>query len=52
MKPQCRTCDYLEVNTHSDEWYCMHEKADGEQIFFFYIQQRHPVWCPLEKKEE
>jgi hypothetical protein len=54
MKPQCRSCDYLEVNPHSDEWFCMHEDADEAQIIFYYIQQRRPAWCPLTKppKEE
>ena len=51
MKPQCRSCDYLEVNPHSDEWFCMHDDANEAQIIFYYIQQRRPVWCPLTKKK-
>lgn len=50
MKPQCRSCHYHEANTHSDEWYCMHEGADGAKIEFDYIQQRRPAWCPLTKE--
>lgn len=54
MKPSCKRCKYLEVNTHSDESYCMHPEADGEQIFVDYPQQRRPMWCPMNKppKEE
>lgn len=52
MKPQCRSCDFLEINPHSDEWFCMHDDANEAQIIFYYIQQRRPVWCPLIKKEK
>lgn len=52
MKPQCRSCDFLEINPHSDEWFCMHDDANEAQIIFYYIQQRRPVWCPLAKKKE
>lgn len=47
MKPNCKRCEYLEVNTHSDESYCTHPVADGEQIFVDYPQQRRPKWCPM-----
>ena len=49
MKPQCRSCDYLETNY--DEWFCMHDDANEAQIIFYYKQQRRPVWCPLAKKK-
>ena len=47
MKPQCRKCDYYEYRYSSDEKYCNHPVADGEEIWFYYPQQRRPAWCPL-----
>ena len=47
MKPQCRKCEYLYVNPHSDECFCMHQYANEQQIVFYYKQQRRPKWCPL-----
>lgn len=41
MKPQCRSCDYLEA--YYDEWFCMHDDANEAQIIFYYIQQRRPA---------
>ena len=51
MKPKCKLCEFLDINYHSDECYCMHPKADGEQIFFDYPQQRRPKWCPKMEKD-
>ena len=52
MKPQCRKCEYIEVNPHSDECFCIHEDADGREIRFYKKQQRRPTWCPLIKAEK
>lgn len=40
---KCNTCEYCDVNTHSDEAYC--EANDGEQIILHRGQCR-PKWCP------
>lgn len=43
---KCNTCEYCDVNTHSDEAYC--EANDGEQIILYRGQCR-PRWCPKRK---
>lgn len=52
MKPQCRDCEFCYTNTMTDESFCEHSAADGEQIMFYYPQQRRPKWCPRMKEEE
>lgn len=52
MKPCCKRCEFLEINPHSDESYCMHPVADGEPVYVDYPQQRRPKWCPLIKESE
>lgn len=52
MKPQCRECEYWDLREMDDASYCEHPEADGEQIFFYYPQQRRPKWCPLMPKKE
>ena len=40
---KCNICEYCNVNTNSDEAYCV--ANDGEQIILLRGQCR-PRWCP------
>jgi hypothetical protein len=45
----CTTCQYVYVNTMSDERYC--DRADGEPIKLRRKKKR-PDWCPLINNKE
>ena len=40
----CKSCPHMDVNTHSDECYCMRE--DGRPIHL-RRGQRRPQWCQM-----